>query len=54
MKVWKLSILALVAGCLMLAEPHAIAKGGEQHPVIQKASESGLWPRHQTSVASPK
>jgi hypothetical protein len=37
MKMWKLSVLALVAGCLMLAQPHAIAKNGEQHPVIQKA-----------------
>jgi flavorubredoxin len=37
MKAWKLSILALVVGVLMLSQPHAIAKGPEQHPVIQKA-----------------
>lgn len=36
MKMWKLSILALVAGVLMLSQPHAIASP-QQHPVIEKA-----------------
>ena len=37
MNMWKMIVLALMAGCLMLSQPRAVAKGGEQHPVIQKA-----------------